>query len=55
MYDLIKADDIYNKKLAEDPEYDHKLVMEWRKDMPYQFAKKMYEDEYGCHIYTKEM
>ena len=55
MYDLIKADEIYNKKIEENPDYDHELVMEWKKDMPYQFAKKMYEDEYGCHIFDKEM
>lgn len=55
MFDLIKADEIYHKKLIENPNYDHELVMEWKKDMPHQFAKKMYEDEYGCHIFTKEM
>lgn len=55
MYDITKADEIYKKKLAEHPNYDHELVMEWREDMPDEFAKKMYEDEYGCHIIDKEM
>lgn len=55
MYNLMKADEIYQKKLANNPHYDHELVSEWRKDMPEQFAKKMYEDEFGCHIYTKDM
>jgi len=55
MYNLIKADEIYKKRLEENPKYDHELVCDWRKNMPEQFAKKMYEDEYGCHIYTKEM
>ena len=55
MYNLTKADEIYKKRLEENPKYDNELVAEWRKDMPEQFAKKMYEDEFGCHIYTKEM
>lgn len=55
MFDFNKADEIYKKRLEENPKYDHELVAEWRKDMPEQFAKKMYEDEFGCHIYTKEM
>ena len=55
MYDFKKADEIYHKKLEENPEYDHELVMEWIHDMPHQFAQKMYEEEYGCHIFDKEM
>ena len=55
MYDIKKADEIYHKKITENPNYDHELVMEWREDMPHQFAQKMYEDEYGCHIFDKEM
>ena len=55
MYDLKKADEIYNKKREENPNYDHELVLEWKRDMPQQFAQKMYEDEYGCHIFDKEM
>ena len=55
MYDIKKAEEIYNKKREENPNYDHDLVMEWKKDMPQQFAQKMYEDEYGCHIFDKGM
>lgn len=55
MYNLTKADEIYQNKLANNPNYDHDLVMEWKKEMPDEFAKKMYEEEYGCHIYTKEL
>ena len=51
----MKADEIYQKKLANNPNYDHELVMEWKRDMPYEFSKKMYEEEYGCHIYDEEM
>lgn len=55
MYDLKKADELYHKRRTENPNYDHDLVMEWRQDMPHQFSQKMYEDEYGCHIFDVEM
>jgi hypothetical protein len=55
MFDLKKADEIYHKKREAQPDYDHELVMEWRHDMPHQFAQKMYEDEYGCHIFDEEL
>lgn len=55
MYDLKKADELYKKHLEKNPNYDHELVMEWRKDMPKQFSRKMHEDEYGCHIYDEEL
>ena len=55
MFDLHKADEIYKKRLEENPDYAKELVAEWREDMPEQFAQKMYEDEYGCHIYTEQM
>ena len=55
MYDLKKADELYHKKREANPNYDHELVMEWKHDMPQQFAQKMYEDEYGCHIFDLEM
>ena len=42
MYDLKKADELYNKRREENPDYDHELVMEWKHDMPHQFAQKMY-------------
>lgn len=55
MYDLKKADELYHKKREANPNYDHELVMEWKHDMPEQFAQKMYEDEYGYHIFDLEM
>ena len=54
-YDLIEADKIYKEKLKDDPEYDHKLVMHWKENMPEQFAKRMYEDKYGCHIVDEDL
>ena len=47
MYNLTKADEIYKKRLEENPKYDHELVAEWRKDMPEQFAKKMGDKPQG--------
>ena len=55
MFDINKADEIYKKRLERDPDYNHKLVLEWREDMPQQFARKMHEDEYGCHIMDDEL
>lgn len=54
-YDLIEADKIYKEKLSKDPEYDHKLVIHWKENMPEQFAKRMYEDKYGCHIVDEDL
>lgn len=54
-YDIIKADEIYNAKKAENPDFDYMLVKSWRDEMPEQFAKRMYEEEYGCHIFDEEL
>jgi hypothetical protein len=55
MYDLHKAMEIYKKHTAEDPQFDHKLVHSWKDKMPHEFAKVMFEHEYGCHIFSEEM
>ena len=55
MYDLEKANKIYDEQLSKDSHFDHNLVIEWRDNMPYEFAKKMYEIEYGKHIWCEEM
>ena len=55
MFDINKAVEFYHMHLEKDPEYDHKLVLEWKEDMPQQFARKMYEDHYGCHIMDEEL
>lgn len=55
MFNLAKADEFYAELESENPHIDHELVMEWRENMPEQFAKKMYEKKYGCHIFDAEM
>lgn len=55
MIDIKEADELYEKRLHEDPEYNHKLVMRWREKMPESFAITMYEDEYGCHIFSEDL
>ncbi len=55
MYDLDKASEIYIRKLKEDPTFAEKLVQIWKEKMPKDFAKYMYEEEYGCHIIEKDM
>lgn len=55
MYDLDKACEFYKKHLENNPNYDHELVMGWKEKMPQEFAQKMYEDEYGCHIFDETM
>lgn len=55
MYDLHKAIELYKRHSSEDPEFDHKLVHKWKEKMPEEFAKVMYEHEYGCHIFNEEM
>ena len=50
-YDLAKADEIYKEHSLHNEHFDHHLVMSWREQMPEEFAKRMYEEEFGCHIY----
>lgn len=54
-YDLIEADKIYKEKVRENPNFDHDLVLHWKDNMPEQFAKRMYEEKYGCHIVDEDM
>lgn len=55
MTNLTVADEIYNKHKASHPDYDHHLVMTWRERMPEDFARYMYKEEYGCHIFDEEL
>ena len=32
--DLLQADEIYRKKLEENPQFDHEMVMTFREEMP---------------------
>ena len=55
MYDLDKAIEIYRNKVKEDDTFAEQIVDAWREKMPKEFAKYMYELEYGCHIVEKDM
>ena len=55
MFNLAKADEFYAELEKENPHINRELVMELRESMPEQFAKKMYEKKYGCHIFDVEM
>lgn len=55
MYDLEKATEIYKTKVKEDDTFAEKLVEVLKEKMPTEFAKYMYEAEYGCHIVEREI
>lgn len=55
MYDLQKANEIYKRKISENPNFYKELVEEWREDMPENFAEYMLKLEYGCHIVDVSM
>jgi hypothetical protein len=50
MYDLEKANEIYDEMMKEDSLFADKLVKRWREKMPEQFTRTMIEERYGCHI-----
>ena len=52
--DLLQADEIYRKKLEENPQFDHEMVMTFREEMPKEFADVMYMCEYGLHIMDED-
>lgn len=54
-HNLAEATKIYEEHLAENPNFDHDLVIEWKEEMPEEFSKKMYEIEYGCHIVDEDL
>lgn len=55
MYNSNKADEIYRKKLEKDPNYDKKLIEKWKEEMPEEYSKFMYRQEYGNHIGDRNM
>lgn len=50
MFNLEKADKIYEAKMREDSRYADKFIKKFRALMPDLYAKAIYEEEYGCHI-----
>lgn len=55
MYDISKADELYRKKLEKDPNFDKKLIEKWKEEMPDEYSKFMYRQQYGNHIGDKTM
>ena len=55
MFNLEKADRIYEAKMREDSRFADKFIRKFRSLMPEVYAKTMYEEEYGCHIVDKTL
>lgn len=55
MYNLQKANEIYERKISENPDFYKELVEEWKNDMPENFAEYMIKLEYGLHIVDPSM
>lgn len=55
IYDLTKADHLYQKHSEKHEDFDYYLVMKFRHKMPKEFARTMFEEEYGCHIHDEDM
>lgn len=50
MFNLEKADKIFEAKMREDSRFAERFIKKFRAQMPDIYAKTMYEEEYGCHI-----
>ena len=50
MFNLEKADKIFEAKMREDSRFAERFIKKVRALMPDVYAKTMYEEEYGCHI-----
>lgn len=55
MFDLEKADKIFDSKMREDPRFAEKFIKKFRNLMPEIFAESMYQEEYGCHIVDRSL
>lgn len=55
MYDMNKADQFYERRLDKDPNYNRKMVEKFREEMPEEYKKFMYRQEYGNHIGDRSM
>ena len=49
-HNLEEADIIYHEMSEKHPDYAHKLVMEWRDNMPKSYIRRMNQERYGCHL-----
>lgn len=55
MFDLEKADKIFQDMQREDPNFAKKLVLQWRDLMPEQYAEVMHLARWGSHIVSKDL
>lgn len=55
MYDLKKADDIYNEMRSDGKDIVNEVMMIFRDKMPKEYFLLMHLIKYGCHIYDEEM
>ena len=55
MYDLKKADDIYNEMRSDGKDIVNEVMMIFRDKMPKEYCLLMHLIKYGCHIYDEEM
>lgn len=55
MYDLKKADAIYDEMRAEGKDIVHEVMLVFKDKMPKEYCILMHLIKYGCHIYDEEM
>ena len=55
MFNLEKADKIFEAKMREDSRFAERFIKKFRALMPDVYAKTMYEEEYGCHIVDRSV
>lgn len=55
MYDLKKADAIYDEMRAEGKDIVHEVMLVFKDKMPKEYCMLMHLIKYGCHIYDEEM
>lgn len=55
MYDLKRADDIYNEMRSDGKDIVNEVIKIFRDKMPKEYCLLMHLIKYGCHIYDEEM
>ena len=55
MYDLKKADAIYDEMRAEGKDIVHEVMLVFKDKMPKEYCMLMHLIKYGCHIYDEAM
>ena len=55
MYDLKKADAIYEEMREDGKDIVHEVMLVFKDKMPKEYCMLMHLIKYGCHIYDEEM